>query len=400
MSSGVIRPEQTTQDASEPRRVALFGGGRWARVLLQELTKVVSVDTQVVWISKNLFAESKSWLSEHHRPNVCLQSDWDSETKSFDAAIIATSVSRHFDLSKRLLEKGLPTLCEKPVALSIDELELLTSISSRSSVPFGIHLEFLFSTPIREMSKLLSSRLVEEIEVQWQDPWIEERDGQLKTAEMGTDVLNDQFPHVWSIICGLTSIESKLEITSSRISSSHVQVEGFAGNVHINAILGRRANKRIRRVIVNCGEASIDFSCSPCLVNIGSKVIPTAHWEHRTLCSSLTSFLNVSQQCSRNDNQYDAKTWPLSVQTHVEMLAQCIQVAEQMSILRKLEIDRLERLQRIDLDDPEQVALILDCYLPRLAKSGMRLVPVSLQDQVLAAKQIMRDRRDYPPLER
>ena len=48
-----------------------------------------------------------------------------------DAAIVATSTDAHVDVASRLLEAGVPVLVEKPIAIELDDVELLCNLAAK-----------------------------------------------------------------------------------------------------------------------------------------------------------------------------------------------------------------------------------------------------------------------------
>lgn len=58
-----------------------------------------------------------------------------------DGVIVATEPNRHLSICLRCLEKSIPCFVEKPVALSVGEVEALRSASARHGV--GIHVDYV-----------------------------------------------------------------------------------------------------------------------------------------------------------------------------------------------------------------------------------------------------------------
>ena len=58
-------------------------------------------------------------------------------TDGIDAALVVTPNANHFEACRALLEAGLATVCDKPLAASLEEADALAELALRSPAPFG-----------------------------------------------------------------------------------------------------------------------------------------------------------------------------------------------------------------------------------------------------------------------
>jgi predicted dehydrogenase len=68
-------------------------------------------------------------------PSTLVTDSVDEVLRRVDAVIIATPAKTHADLGLRAVEAGIPTLVEKPFALTVKDAERLAELAERRSVP-------------------------------------------------------------------------------------------------------------------------------------------------------------------------------------------------------------------------------------------------------------------------
>ncbi|MFV0429501.1 MAG: Gfo/Idh/MocA family protein [Arachnia sp.] len=69
------------------------------------------------------------------RPGVSIYHDLDAALDHATAVLVATPTDTHLDLVQRVLARGLPVLCEKPLARSAEQAQSLVDAAARASVP-------------------------------------------------------------------------------------------------------------------------------------------------------------------------------------------------------------------------------------------------------------------------
>jgi predicted dehydrogenase len=77
------------------------------------------------------------------------------DDSSVDAVIIATPVATHFDLAMRALSSGKHILVEKPLAKSLQEVDLLEREASKGDLLVMAGHTFLFNAAVRYVKKLI-----------------------------------------------------------------------------------------------------------------------------------------------------------------------------------------------------------------------------------------------------
>src|SRR5512147_2827745 len=96
-------------------RIALVGGGRWARVYARVLSKLPDLVSAVTVVSPHNAAGMRQWI-DAERLGYRVASALD--PSACDAAIIVNAAADHESSAVQFLEAGIPALVEKPFALS------------------------------------------------------------------------------------------------------------------------------------------------------------------------------------------------------------------------------------------------------------------------------------------
>jgi hypothetical protein len=396
--------------SDEQRSLAFFGGGRWGSILFEELFKQASPSTNLVWVTRDASKKKEEWSRKSIHGNVEFIDAWQDRLVDCDGAIVATSVDRHYSLSRDLLSATVPVLCEKPLAATRSQLDHLRQLAIENHCPFGVHLEFAYLTSFDDFIEKTKSIEVARIHVEWFDPEIEIRGGVEKRAEYQCDIISDQLPHVWSLVSRAISNGFEPQFDSIHYSPRRTTVSGTIGAISAEIQLSRRHSQRRRYISVNGGEATFDFSIEP----------PTATFRNASLCLqaslmrplqyTVSSFLaqvdahkNVNSGLDSNDsalgsdtrNRWAITDWALSVENYYAFLLQCLQLSEQMSTIQDGLISQLlsgrNSLLKVDSSLPEEhVQLVLDRWLPKGIASGAGYRPSPYTNDCELALQIVR----------
>lgn len=357
------------------KRIVVFGGGRWARILLGVLRQVLSDETEILCVSRHCFSAAENWLKQNPVSNLQLVNDLDLAASAADAVIIATSPENHYRLTRQAVDLGLPTLCEKPVASTLIGAMELFELAKSTDCPLGLNLEFLYASYLQDFAELVRTASPTSIHIDWLDAWSEGRGAATKYGEFYTDVMSDQLPHCWSVLSAILPEKAGMTIREIRETAAGVDVVVRFGALPVTCRLGRRAKQRIRRVSVNDGEWLLDFSQEPGVVVQGG-VVTSNNWTgDRPLSRSLRGFVEVAAHPERQQH------WPLAL-TNCFDAVQSSLIASDM--LRTVQDKRLQEMQMnagINLENPEHVRIVVDRFLPEFAELGQRFPVRTIEEQ-------------------
>jgi len=135
--------------------VAVIGCGYWGPNFIRNFTQFPGVRMKV---AVDLNKERLRHMAQLY-PSVRTTTSLDEvlADPEIDAAIVATPVSTHHPIAKRLLEAGKHVLVEKPMAASIPEAEDLKRTAEERGLVLMTGHTFLFTAAVNKMKDLISS---------------------------------------------------------------------------------------------------------------------------------------------------------------------------------------------------------------------------------------------------
>jgi D-apiose dehydrogenase len=77
--------------------------------------------------------------------------------EQLDFVDICTAVETHAPLTKMAAERGLPVVCQKPMATSLNEAQAMVDFCRQKGVPLFINENFRWQHPIRQFKRILDS---------------------------------------------------------------------------------------------------------------------------------------------------------------------------------------------------------------------------------------------------
>ncbi len=136
-----------------PLRFAVLGAGFWARVQLAAWGEVPGAVCDAVCDPDRGRAEElarqRSVPAVYDDPAALLANE------KLDFVDIITPVETHAPLVELAARHGLPAICQKPMATSLAEAEKMVETCRAANVPFFVHENWRWQTPIRELAKVL-----------------------------------------------------------------------------------------------------------------------------------------------------------------------------------------------------------------------------------------------------
>jgi hypothetical protein len=342
--------------------IALIGGGRWARVLLAVLSDSVPATTSIRWISRHGFEANAAWLSEAGLANVVLAGG---EAKLWEpapaAAIVATASHTHAFYLEQALANGIAVLCEKPFAMDTATATRLASSAADKNLPAAVNLEFMHASYLHGFRDALRPLNIGSMAITWHDPECELRHGSMKFGDLASPHMPDQLSHVWSVVKTILPAIGPITIDTLTYSPQEVKITARDDEKRSFLFsLSRRARVRQRHIVINDGEADLDFSLEPGTMNIRGRVTSN-RWEGlRPLAASLAVFL------AQLESRFDCPT-------SLENCLPAVTLAENaQALLVEQHNAFLKNLQAVNTADPITQDLLIDSYLPDLTAKGER----------------------------
>jgi predicted dehydrogenase len=94
-----------------------------------------------------------------------------------DAALVVTPNANHFEACRAMLEAGISTVCDKPLAASLEEADALAELALRSRAPFGVTYTYAGYPMVREAREIIASGRIGPIrlvQVEYLQEWLSE----------------------------------------------------------------------------------------------------------------------------------------------------------------------------------------------------------------------------------
>ncbi|MEK7989612.1 MAG: Gfo/Idh/MocA family oxidoreductase [Thiotrichaceae bacterium] len=335
------------------KKIAVIGGGRWARVLISVLT---SLNCSILWITKHGKANNLQWLQDQDFSNIEVTDD---ETSAFNrlttkAIIVATQSHTHANFIKKALLNNIPVLSEKPYSLHIEEADALIALAEKNNVLAAVNFEFMYADYLLQFKNKISIIDIKQVQITWHDPFKEKRHDEIKYSDIYTPLVHDSLPHCWSLFAEKLIFES-----IDYQADSALKIRATGNHKQFEFLLNRRAEKRIRYININQGEAILDFSQEPGFMIINKQLINNKWVETRPLSASLHAFLNAVA----TDNRQLVNT-----------LANCknaVEIAQQA--YNALEIQIQQGIELKAFSKQQEKNALYDYFIPKLMSEGQRI---------------------------
>lgn len=262
------------------RKIAVFGGGRWARILIETISNVTSKNTTIYIFTKNNIETMSAWLKKKNfKQKFCIYKDYDKlNTLSLNASIIVNAARYHEATIKKNIMAGIPVLVEKPVTLSFSSTQKLVSLAAKKNTLFASAHIFLYNSYINYFSEIIkNSPKISSIIVNWSDPKSESRYGEKKHYDQSITVFQDCLPHILSIINKFTAYQFiKVNNVNILKGGSCVEINSTLDDVFLSVMLERNGKNRRREFeVVTNKKLKLDFTKEPGIIYEGNKKINT-----------------------------------------------------------------------------------------------------------------------------
>ena len=283
-----------------PDRIAVVGGGRWARVSLDVLCKLVPASVKLSVYTRSAGGNMIAWQGQQgHRGRIEILLDFESDrTAGFGAVIVANAARDHQCMAERALRAGIPVMVEKPIAANFAAAQGLSELAAATQGRLAAAQVFLFARYLDNFSKTAAKAgRIESLHCEWTDPAGEERYGESKRYDASLPVMSDWLPHIVAILGLLHStLPDQCKTIQVCRGGAAVALSLDGGGVPCTVWLERNANRRQRMIRAKVGNerVELDFSTEPGVIYSGSTSItgdPDWNSQQRPLARMLGAFL-------------------------------------------------------------------------------------------------------------
>jgi predicted dehydrogenase len=293
-----------------PERCVVAGGGRWARVVLRELLGVLPPTTAIVVASPSAAEIMRDFVARDdavrpHAGRIEVRRELpEAAAGSGDVAVVVKKPAQHYETAATLLERGYHVLVEKPFTLDAEHARALLALARERGRVAAAGLVFLAAEYVHEFRRRLpfDPASAEAIDIQWSDPEVEIRHGEVKRVSGNVSIVMEVLPHAWAL---LVAVFGRVPPLAFRLASAGpgkraAAIAGSASDVPLRIELDSAAAQRRRTMILKGAavEASLDFAGDPVIARVGGAApapLPVLGAEGRPMARMLRGFLEYVQ---------------------------------------------------------------------------------------------------------
>jgi len=255
--------------------VAVIGGGRWARIILETLnsSQLIPSSIPISVHTKSNAPAINSWvLKNGYSHRVKVYNFLPQNLGKRSVVIIANKVEDHKIAAAYCLEQGATVLVEKPIAACYEDVLLLGDVAeSNGGILLPAHV-FAYAEYLEALVKIVfdqSAGAVKQVSIEWSDPQNEERYGELKSYDPAVPIISDWLPHIFSILSAFfKDLLPCFDHLSVKRGGQGVEVEMSYNEVPCFVSLNRNFEKRIRHIEIKTvnNEFKLDFASEPAIL--------------------------------------------------------------------------------------------------------------------------------------
>jgi predicted dehydrogenase len=239
------------------KKLGLIGCGYWGPNIVRNIQKLRDVrlefvvDTNPEVLNKmpvvtSLYDDLETALTRHD---------------DVDGIIIATPISTHYELAKKVLQAGKHVLIQKPMTMNVEECDVLMEIAKSKELTIMVAHTFLFTGAVRKLKELVDSNHLGELK------HFDSCRINLGLFQRDSNVVWDLAPHDFSILSYL--IGDKKPLFLSAVGSTHtskanadvanisIQYEDqFSAHIHISWF----SPIKVRNLILNGDDKMVVYN--------------------------------------------------------------------------------------------------------------------------------------------
>lgn len=133
------------------KKICVIGGGRWGENHIRTLHEMGNLGAVV-----DMNAARLKELKEKYGMATYTDLD-DAIAHGYDGYDVVTSAETHYEIGKKLLSLGLPSIIEKPMTMKIEESKELVEIAERTGAYFMVAHILLFHPAINKIKDLIDA---------------------------------------------------------------------------------------------------------------------------------------------------------------------------------------------------------------------------------------------------
>ncbi len=142
-------------------KFAVIGCGFWSNFQISAWYELDGVE--LVAVCDSDLAKANQFAKRFKVKSVYQTADELFKNEDLDFVDIISGVNSHLDLIRMAASKGIPVICQKPMALDLKTANELVSFCQERRVPFFVHENFRWQKPIRKVKEILDQGVIGEV---------------------------------------------------------------------------------------------------------------------------------------------------------------------------------------------------------------------------------------------
>jgi predicted dehydrogenase len=250
--------------------LAIVGGGRWGQLILSIVASMSVPFDRIVMVSKANASEVSAKvaiLNLISRIPIEVLPEVDAVLAKYTvaAAVVVNAPSQHFATARYLIQRGISVLLEKPLVQTIEQMEILIAEANLHHAVLVPGLSYRFCSYLHNFADAVHHKgRPQQFQLRWSDARNEIRYGQLKRYDANITVVQDVWPHVWTILSVIFQFPIIKLLAGSQDQDAAVltlAVNDIEGQV----VLQRHADYRERYLALqfDADTLTLDFTREP-----------------------------------------------------------------------------------------------------------------------------------------
>jgi predicted dehydrogenase len=284
-------------------KISVVGGGRWARTIASVLCALPGRSDRITLHSPSNFVGLKAWVEQPQFAGRLEAADvWPFVRASGDrpdAVIVANRVREHFAAAAGALIEGIPVLVEKPIALSVSEIEDLSNIASANGTLLAASHVLLFARYFQAYAAAAAALgEARSLRFTWTDGTADIIRDEAKSYDAAVTVFDDVLPHILPMIAQLQFRDCAFGSNNVQRGGARLAIDLQSSERPVSLLVARNDDGRRRQIeiVTDCGLATLDFANEPGIVSLDldrSNGDPLWDSAPRPLATMLTAFISA-----------------------------------------------------------------------------------------------------------
>jgi predicted dehydrogenase len=145
----------------ENLRFGVIGCGFWADYQIAAWKELKGIELVAVY--NRTPQKAHDLAGKYQVPHVYEDAEDMFRRQRLDFVDIITDVNTHAHFTLMAARHGVPVICQKPMAASLDQATLMLESCKSGGIPLYIHENFRWQAPIRKVKELLDSHIIGEL---------------------------------------------------------------------------------------------------------------------------------------------------------------------------------------------------------------------------------------------